>query len=68
LCHLVELQIQNTENNIIPGSVNLLSLPEPITTEQSTSILDELDQFILVKHLTLEAIYHFESDVASVNL
>ncbi|CAG8829606.1 1941_t:CDS:1, partial [Dentiscutata erythropus] len=36
LCHLVELQIQNTENSIIPGGANLLSLPESITTVQST--------------------------------
>ncbi|CAG8776430.1 12701_t:CDS:2, partial [Cetraspora pellucida] len=150
LCHLVELQIQNTENSIIPGGANLLSLPELITTVQSTrseygsyindhagrqfiaaiahvieeaifnelraskawslmidesntisneknlaivsrhilhnlpvfrylgivklqnassnAIFNELDRFILAKHLPLETLYHFGSDGASVNL
>ncbi|CAG8773398.1 4276_t:CDS:2, partial [Cetraspora pellucida] len=34
-CYLIDLQIQSSEQNIVPGDTNLLSLPEPIAATQS---------------------------------
>ncbi|CAG8842050.1 18891_t:CDS:2, partial [Racocetra persica] len=36
LCLLIELQIQNSNKNIISGSANLLNSPKPTTTMKST--------------------------------
>ncbi|CAG8812804.1 6645_t:CDS:2, partial [Racocetra persica] len=128
LCLLIELQIQNSNENIILGGANLLNSPKPTTTMKSThseygsyindhtarqfisaiariieeatlnelrtskawslmideifhylgiiklqsassnAILNDLEQFILAKHLPHETLYHFGSDGASVNL
>ncbi|CAG8767751.1 19841_t:CDS:2, partial [Gigaspora margarita] len=38
LCNLIELQIQNFEKNIIPGSASILNLPEPTTITKSTHV------------------------------
>ncbi|CAG8561241.1 18072_t:CDS:2, partial [Dentiscutata erythropus] len=55
LCHLVELQIQNTKNSIIPGGANLLSLPESITTVQSTrSEYGSYANYVSVSEVTMQ--------------
>ncbi|CAG8604088.1 4932_t:CDS:2, partial [Scutellospora calospora] len=99
LCLLIELQIQNSNKNIILDGANFLNSPKPITTIQSicseyrsyindytarqfilaialfcylgiiklqsissNAILNDLEQFILAKHLPHETLYHFGSD------